>query len=90
MAVLRAWSSVVTAGESPPWTQNIWLSMHAAKLQPAQCARQGASSCPFWNHEPFGKLNECWAFQHSLQDRLIVCWLLIVFAHTWLDDQACH
>ena len=43
MALWRAWSTVVTAasGESPPWTQNIWLSMHAAKLQPAQSTRQG-------------------------------------------------
>ena len=31
---------MVTAGDSPPWTQKIWLSMHAARLQGStKCVR---------------------------------------------------
>ncbi len=29
----HTWSRVVTAGDNPPWTQKIWLSIQAAKLQ---------------------------------------------------------
>ena len=77
MAVWRAWSSVVTAGESPPWTQNIWLSMHAAKLQPAQGTRQGNPIMTILASQAVWQAKCLFARVHSIQDRLIVCHLLL-------------